>query len=76
MSKNSVFQQINELINISLRSYRIRSIAYKQTSSNTVNEHFSIVEAINQSDGKLAKKAMRDHLKVSKSEIETIINWE
>ncbi|MGH4038219.1 MAG: FadR/GntR family transcriptional regulator [Sphaerochaeta sp.] len=72
MAKNSVFKQINEFLNVGLRPYRIRSIALKTTSKNTVEEHYKICLAINNGNGKEAKIAMENHLKKSKSEIQYI----
>ncbi len=72
MAKNSVFYQINEFLNVGLRPYRIRSIAFKADSQNTIEEHYSICEAINNGDGEMAKVAMERHLNKSKSEIQDI----
>lgn len=71
MSHNSVFIQLNEFLSIGLRQYRVKSIAFKENSLNTVKEHGAICMAIVQGNSEEAKNFMIDHLKVSDSELQS-----
>jgi GntR family transcriptional repressor for pyruvate dehydrogenase complex len=69
MSHNSVFIQMNEFLSMGLKQYRIKSIAFKENSLNTVKEHGAICMAIVQGNSEDARKYMIDHLNVSDLEI-------
>ncbi|MBK5200557.1 MAG: FadR family transcriptional regulator [Spirochaetaceae bacterium] len=69
MSHNSVFIQMNQFLNIGLKQYRVKSIAFKENSLNTVKEHGAICMAIVQGNSEEAQKYMINHLNVSDSEI-------
>lgn len=69
MAHNSIFTQINKLVVVGLRKYRIKAIALKENSSNTIKEHERIYNAIEQRNIEESKSAMIDHLQMSKTEM-------
>lgn len=69
MAHNSIFTQINKLVVVGLRKYRIKAIALKENSSNTIKEHERIYNAIEQRNIEESKSAMIDHLQMSKAEM-------
>ncbi len=62
MSHNVFLCKIGEMLTKLLKQYRLMSISSKESSSNTVEEHKTILDAIAQRDKNRAQTAMQLHL--------------
>jgi len=74
MSHNSLLSNINDILNLKLKEYRVRSISVKADSENTVKEHEKILLSIKKKDAGAATSAMLAHLEMVLNDVQKVIN--
>jgi GntR family transcriptional repressor for pyruvate dehydrogenase complex len=73
MAHNALLAKLSDMLNAELKEYRIRSIAVKPNSANTVREHEKILRHIQNRDEKRGAAAMLAHLRMVLNEMRKVV---